>query len=45
MTIRLQIIIDETNEIVAQNNFAIMIVALKSIFDFAKRSVKIIEKT
>ena len=44
MTTRLQIIVDETNETVAQNNSTIMIVVLKSIFNFAKQSIKIIDK-
>ena len=45
MTTRLQIIVDETNETVAQDNFIIMIVVLKSISNFAKQSIKIIDKT
>ena len=45
MTIRLQIIVDETNEIVAQDSSTIMIVVLKSISNFAKQSIKIIDKT
>ena len=44
MTTRLQIIVDETNEIIAQNNLAIMIVVLKNISNFAKKSIKIIDK-
>ena len=36
MTTRLQTIVDETNEAVAQINFAIMIVVLKDISNFAK---------
>ena len=42
--IRLQIIVDETNEIIAQENLAIMIVVLKNISNFAKKSIKIINK-
>ena len=44
MTIRLQTIVDETNEAVAQINFAIMIVVLKDISNFAKKSTKIIDQ-
>ena len=44
MTTRLQIIVDETNEAVAQINLAIMIVVLKNIFNFAKKSIKIIDQ-
>ena len=45
MTTRFQIIVDETNEIVAQNNSIIIIVVLKIISNFAKQSIKIIDKT
>ena len=45
MTTCFQIIVDETNEIVAQNNFTIIIVVLKIIFDFVKKLMKIIDKT
>ena len=44
ITTRLQIIIDETKETIAQNNSTIMIVVLKSISNFAKQSIKIIDK-
>ena len=44
MTTRHQIIVDETNETIAQNNLAIIIVVLKSIFNFAKKSINIIDK-
>ena len=45
MTTRLQIIVDEMNETVAQINFAIMIVVLKDISNFARNSIKIIDQT
>ena len=45
MTTRLQIIVDETNEVVAQINLAIMIVVLKDISNFVKKSTKIIDQT
>ena len=45
MTTRLQTIVDETNEVVAQINLAIMIVVLKDISNFAKKSTKIIDQT
>ena len=44
MTTRLQIIIDVTNETDAQDNSTIMIIVLKSISNFAKQSIKIIDK-
>ena len=43
MTTRLQTIVDETNKVVAQINLAIMIVVLKDISNFAKKSIKIID--
>ena len=45
MTTRFQIIVDETNETVAQDNSIIMIIVLKIISNFAKQSIKIIDKT
>ena len=45
MTTRFQIIVDETDEIVAQDNSTIIIVVLKIISNFAKQSIKIIDKT
>ena len=44
MTTRLQTIVDETNEAIAQINLAIIIVVLKDISNFAKKSTKIINQ-